>query len=95
MATLFPSSRFCCSSPVADTTTTSSGTAAGVSAKSSAADCPAATVTACVAVANPMNRTCTWYVPDGTLVMLYRPSRPVRACRLVPTTSTAAPATDC
>ena len=95
VATLFPSSRFCCSSPVADTTTTSSGTAAGVSAKSSAADCPAATVTACVAVANPMNRTCTWYVPDGTLVMLYRPSRPVRACRLVPTTSTAAPATDC
>ena len=59
VATLLPNSRFCCSSPVADTTTTSSGTAAGVSAKSSVADCPAATVTACVAVAKPMKRTCT------------------------------------
>ena len=43
--TLLPSSRFCCSSPVADTTTTSSGTAAGVSATSSAVDWPAVTLT--------------------------------------------------
>ena len=59
VAMLLPSSRFCCSWPVADTTTTSNGTAAGVRAKSSVAVWPAATVTACVAVANPIKRTCT------------------------------------
>ena len=59
--TVLPSSRFSCSCPVADTTITSSGTAAGTSAKSSVTLSPARTVTDCVAVANPIRRTCTLY----------------------------------
>ena len=49
--TVLPSSRFTCSSPVADTTIASSGTAAGVSAKSTVAVWPGATVTELVPVA--------------------------------------------
>ena len=92
---LFPFSRFNCSCPVADTMIASSGTAAVLRAKSSVAVSPAATVAGCVVVANPINRTCTLYRPGGTFVMLYRPSRLVRPCRLVPTMSTEAPDTGC
>ena len=55
--TVLPSSRLSCSCPVADTTTASSGTAAGVRAKSALAAPPAATVIGCVAVAYPIKRT--------------------------------------
>ena len=51
LPTLLPSSRFSCSCPVADTTTASSGTAAGVRAKSAVAVSPAATLTEAVPVA--------------------------------------------
>src|SRR6267378_7577199 len=81
-------------SPVAVTTTASRPTATCARTTSCSAAPPAGTATACVTDPYPMNATRIVAAPAGTLTRRYRPSCPVNARSVVPTTETCAPATD-